>query len=80
MRRVRFPTLDDIRERLIHHLNEHVDVIGHDTPGDQAVTLSIEVFQRVLSQSGNPFVAQIAGTFAAIRILFDPFAQFHCFF
>jgi hypothetical protein len=56
-----------------------VDVIGHDAPGNEAISLSIEVSQSTLNEARNPFIAKIAGAPAIISVFFNPFAQFDGF-
>jgi hypothetical protein len=56
-----------------------VDVIGHDAPGNEAISLSVEVSQSTLNEARNPFIAKIAGAPAIISVFFNPFAQFDGF-
>ena len=54
-----------------------MDVVGHDAPGNQTVTLTVEILQGVLDEAGDLFFAEVATAFAGIGVSFDPLPQFH---
>jgi hypothetical protein len=60
---------------MVHHLDQHVHVIWHDTPGNETVPLSIQILQRVLNELSDPCIAQVAGTYAAIGVGLDPLSK-----
>ena len=51
-------------------------VVGHDAPAYQLVSLTVEMFESVLHNGGNPFVPQetltIASVFVFCNLLAEP--------
>ena len=60
-------------------LDQHVDVIGHDAPFDEAVPIPIEVEKPVLYERGDAGVTQVALAMPLILILFDKATKRLCF-
>ena len=60
-------------------LDEHVDMIGHDAPFDEALPIPIEVEKRILYERGNAGIAQIALALPLILVLFDKATKRLCF-
>ena len=57
-------------------LHQHVDVIGHHAPRQQAVTLAIEIREDILYDSGNRRPPQPARAVSRVHVAFDVPAPF----
>ena len=69
--RVAFPGLQDPAEQVVGPGPEHrVNVVGHDHPSGEQVTLTVEVTDGVGYQLGNVGSPQPAGTHPAIQVTF----------
>ena len=61
-------------------LYQHVHVVGHDAPVEEAVPIPIEVEKRIFDKLGNTGIAQVALPMPSILVLFDPTSKFLCLF
>jgi hypothetical protein len=52
-----------------------MDVVWHDAPGNDAISISVEVKQRLLHKRRDTLVAQPTGAVASIFVFVDPFAE-----
>ena len=59
-------------------LYQHVDVIRHDAPFDEAVPIPVEVEKRILHEGRDAGVAQVALTMPLVLVLFDKTTKRFC--
>lgn len=71
-----FPCLDHFRQGVSGFgFDQHMDMIGHDAPCNEGVALLVKVLECVPHQRADGIVAEVAGAFAAVLVLFDLLAQ-----
>ena len=76
LRREGFPGVEDVGEEpCLPHLDQGVDVVGHEAPGDQTVTLSVEVQEGVFDQGGDAGVSEAAGSVTGVFVFGDELAE-----
>jgi hypothetical protein len=55
----------------MQHLDNDVHVIGHETPGKQAIALAVKMEQRILDKRGDVRLSQPTFTESNIQIALD---------
>lgn len=59
----------------LSRLDQRVDVVGHEAPGDQTVTLGVEVQEGVFDEGGDAGIAEPAGAVAGVFVGGQEFAE-----
>ena len=59
----------------LNHFHEHVNVIRHNAPSNQSIAATIEMEERILSDSRNRRYAKVAAAHALVEPGFNAFSR-----